>query len=277
MIRRWTLAAIVLCFAFTIPVVAAQTDVTGCKDHPLFTRMPGYWIHNCKQNQFDAHPFFTAKAKTTSVEGPLWSASYYPQSDLNPKPSEVQIRRNFENAVKKLGGAFVASDKGHDTYRIAKDGKEFWVDVTAEFTGKYGLCIVEKGGMAQDVVANAGVFSNDIRSTGHAAVYGIHFDSGKAEIKPDSAATIAEIAKLLTGDAALKLYVVGHTDNVGSVEANLKLSQQRAEAVLQVLVRDHGIAAQRLRAFGCAQFAPVASNQAEEGRAQNRRVELVAQ
>lgn len=70
---------------------------------------------------------------------------------------------------------------------------------------------------------------------------------------------------------------MGHTDNVGTVEHNLKLSPDRAQAVLQALVRDHGVAAARLRAHGCGPFAPVASNAAEDGRARNRRVELVAQ
>lgn len=88
---------------------------------------------------------------------------------------------------------------------------------------------------------------------------------------------IGEIAKLLAANPALKLYVVGHTDNQGGVEGNIKLSQDRAEAVLQSLVRDHGVAAGRLRAYGCGLFSPVASNDSEEGRAKNRRVELVKQ
>ena len=131
--------------------------------------------------------------------------------------------------------------------------------------------------MAQDVVANAEVFSNDIRTTGHAAVYGIYFDTGKSTIKPESAAAIAEIAKLLKSDPSLKVHVVGHTDNVGNGDSNIKLSQGRAEAVIQALVNNNGIAAARLRPFGCGQFAPVMTNDTEEGRAKNRRVELVKQ
>jgi len=88
---------------------------------------------------------------------------------------------------------------------------------------------------------------------------------------------MAEIAKLLKSDASLKVYVVGHTDNVGGLEANMKLSQGRADAVVQALVRSHGIVATRLKAYGDGPFAPVASNDTEEGRAKNRRVELVKQ
>ncbi len=88
---------------------------------------------------------------------------------------------------------------------------------------------------------------------------------------------MAEIEKLLKADPSLKLFVVGHTDTVGAVDANVKLAQARADAVLQALSRKYGIAAARLRAFGAGPFTPVASNDSEEGRAKNRRVELVKQ
>jgi OmpA-OmpF porin, OOP family len=260
--------------------LAEQKDSTGCKDHPLFTRMPTYWIHSCTQKQFDSYSFIvgkdaTGKDQTQPVEGQFWKALYYPQSDMNPRPSELQILRNFENAIQKQGGKVVYSTKNRETMTLAKDGKEFWVDASAEFTGKYQLIIVQKDAMKQDVVANAEALAKDIRSAGHVAVEGIYFDTGKATIKPESANSIKEIAKLLKADPALNVFVVGHTDNVGGVDSNLKLSQARAEAVMQSLVGEHGIAAARLSAHGCGQFAPVASNDAEDGRAKNRRVELV--
>lgn len=256
--------------------VAEQKDDKGCKDHPLFTRMPGSWIHSCKEQAFNAHKFNVGNGKFEEVEGRFWKINYYPQANQE-KPSELQILRNFENAVTKLGGSVMAKDKSRQWMRIDKDGKEFWVDLSAEFTGKYGFTIIEKQAMAQDIVANAEVFSNDIRSTGHVAVYGIYFDSGKSVVKPESDVALAEIAKLLKGDPGLKLNVVGHTDNVGQMDYNMKLSQARAEAVAQALVAKHGISAARLKGYGVASLAPVTSNEAEEGRAKNRRVELVKQ
>jgi OOP family OmpA-OmpF porin len=71
--------------------------------------------------------------------------------------------------------------------------------------------------------------------------------------------------------------VVGNTDNVGTLDANMKLSQGRAEAVVASLTTTHGIAATRLKACGIGPLAPVAANEAEDGRAKNRRVELVRQ
>jgi len=261
----------------TVPIFAQQKDDPNCKDHPLFNRMPNSWIHGCTHKEFDAHAFTIGKGKTEQVEGQLWQITYYPQATLKSKPSELQILRNFENAVKKLGGTVLFSEKARETMRLVNDGKEVWVEVWAEFTGKYGLTIMEKKAMSQDIVANADAFSNDLRTTGHAAVYGIYFDTGKSEIKSESEQAIGEIAKLLKSDAGLKVYVVGHTDNVGGLEANMKLSQARADAVVQALVRNHGINASRLKAYGDGPYAPVASNDTEEGRAKNRRVELVKQ
>jgi OOP family OmpA-OmpF porin len=273
-----TIAVTLLLLLLATNLYAAQTDNAKCEDHPLFTRMPGSFIYNCDHKQFDARDFVIVKGKTIHVEGELWWLTYYPFNDLKSKPSEIQIRRNFENAINKLGGTLIGKTKNNrQIFKLTKDGKEIWVEVWAEFTGKYGFTIIQKGEMAQDVVANAEVFSNDIRTTGHAAVYGIYFDTGKSTINPESAAAIAEIAKLLKSDPDLRIHVVGHTDNVGSVDSNIKLSQSRAEAVIQELVTNNGIAPARLSAFGCGQFAPLMSNDTDEGRAKNRRVELVKQ
>jgi len=119
--------------------------------------------------------------------------------------------------------------------------------------------------------------SNALASSGRVALYGIYFDTNKAEIKAESKPALDEIAKLLQKEAKLRLHVVGHTDNVGGYDANLLLSKRRAEAVVSALVKNYGIAATRLTANGVAYLAPVAVNTTEEGRAKNRRVELVPQ
>jgi OmpA-OmpF porin, OOP family len=254
-----------------------QQDDRNCKDHELFTRMPDSWIHHCSDKEFDFFEFTTGLKATTRVEGRVWKIGYYPQASAKSKPSELQILRNFENAVAKLGGKTVFTSRNKDTFQIVQGGREIWVEVGAEFTGKYGLTIVEKQLMAQDIVANAAALANDLKTTGHVTVEGILFDTAKADIKPESAKAIGEIAKMLAADPALKVYVVGHTDNVGALDANMKLSQDRAAAVMQALVTAHGIAAARLKSFGAGPYAPVASNDGDAGRAKNRRVELVKQ
>ncbi len=125
------------------------------------------------------------------------------------------------------------------------------------------------------VTVDAEAMTKGLDESGHIALYGILFDTDKAIVKPESQPALQEIARLLGSDANLTLWVVGHTDNQGSADYNQNLSSQRARAVLDVLVRQFGIEPGRLQAAGVGFLAPVASNQTEEGRALNRRVELV--
>ncbi|MBC7917428.1 MAG: OmpA family protein [Rhodoferax sp.] len=113
--------------------------------------------------------------------------------------------------------------------------------------------------------------------SGKVAVYGILFDTAKADIKPESRASLDQIGALLKQQTRLKLHVVGHTDNAGSLTGNIDLSKRRAEAVVAALASSYGIARDRLTANGVASLAPVASNGDEAGKAKNRRVELVLQ
>lgn len=138
--------------------------------------------------------------------------------------------------------------------------------------------IVEVQAMQQQMVTvSANDMSKAMTATGRVALYGILFDTNKADVKAESKPALVEIDKLLKGDPSLKLRVVGHTDNQGALDANIGLSKRRTEAVNAALVAQYGIAASRLAAFGVADLAPVASNASEEGRAKNRRVELVPQ
>lgn len=130
---------------------------------------------------------------------------------------------------------------------------------------------------AQVSVLDAASLQRSLNADGKVAVYGVLFDTGKTEIKPQSKASLDEMAKLLTISPALKVYIVGHTDNAGSLASNLDLSQKRAEAVAKVLALTYRVDPQRMSARGVASLAPVASNTAETGRARNRRVELVVQ
>lgn len=127
------------------------------------------------------------------------------------------------------------------------------------------------------VTVDANTMQKGLVAEGKVALYGVYFDTGKADLKPESKPQLDEMAKLLDADKSLKVFVVGHTDNQGTVDANVTLSQRRAEAIAQALTRDYKVDAKRLIAKGVANFAPVASNEAETGRAKNRRVELVRQ
>ena len=138
--------------------------------------------------------------------------------------------------------------------------------------------VIEDKPMENRMVAvSAEKMASSIQATGRIALYGIFFDFNKAEVKPESAPTIEQMARLLTANPALKLLVVGHTDNVGGFDYNLDLSRRRAMSVVSELVNRAGISATRLTPQGAGFMTPVATNRTEEGRAKNRRVELVEQ
>jgi OmpA-OmpF porin, OOP family len=125
------------------------------------------------------------------------------------------------------------------------------------------------------VVVSADQITKSLASEGKVALYGILFDFNKASLKPESRPTLDEIARFLKANPAQNVYVIGHTDNVGGFESNMQLSNGRAQAVAADLSRTYGIPANRMFASGVGLQAPVASNASEEGRAKNRRVELL--
>lgn len=140
------------------------------------------------------------------------------------------------------------------------------------------LEIVEPKAMATgQVTVDAKAMQAGLASDGRIALYGIFFDTGKADLKAESEAQLGQMAALLQAQPALKVFIVGHTDNQGAVDANVALSLRRAQAVAQALATRFKVDPKRLDARGVANLAPVAANTAEAGRARNRRVELVVQ
>jgi outer membrane protein OmpA-like peptidoglycan-associated protein len=138
--------------------------------------------------------------------------------------------------------------------------------------------VVETGELETDKikVVTASEMQAAIARSGSIAIYGIHFDFDSDAIKPESTPTLSEIAQLLTSQPALRLRIIGHTDNKGSAAYNLDLSDRRAESVVDALVAGYGIASDRLAATGAGLTEPIDTNDTEEGRARNRRVELQA-
>lgn len=126
-------------------------------------------------------------------------------------------------------------------------------------------------------MVDAKAMQSAIADKGKVALYGIYFDTDSAKLQPTSKPTLEQIAALMHNAPKLAIIVVGHTDNQGGYEYNMKLSRQRAQAVATALTSDYGIAKARIRHAGVGYLAPAASNASEAGRALNRRVELVKQ
>jgi OOP family OmpA-OmpF porin len=125
-------------------------------------------------------------------------------------------------------------------------------------------------------MVDASAMAKGLGEQGHIALYGIYFDTDKAVIKPASRPTLDEIAKLLRAQPQLNVFIVGHTDNQGTFDHNVDLSRRRAEAVAAELAKSYKVANARLRTAGVGFLAPVGPNASDDGRALNRRVELVA-
>lgn len=139
------------------------------------------------------------------------------------------------------------------------------------------LQVVKSQAMQRNMVTvDAAAMARDLAAAGHVAIYGIYFDTGKAVLKPASKPTLVQMARLLKAQPALQVYIVGHTDDQGTLDYNMRLSRRRAQAVVTALTHDDGIAASRLTPAGVGPLAPLASNASAAGRAKNRRVELVA-
>ncbi len=233
-------------------------------------------IVSCRASDFDSFVYRSGKVAKTPVEGKFFEVRYTIDGAATA-PSPIAIIRNHQQAIGKIGGTVIYEDARYTTLKVAKDGNEIWTQVDTAWGKGYMLTIVEKKAMTQEVASSLEAFQSGIKANGHVEVPGIYFETGKSVLKPESQAAVAEVAKLLKADPALRVYVVGHTDNVAMLDLNMRLSQARAEAVVEALVSQHGIDRNRLVARGVGPLSPVTVNDSEEGRSKNRRVELVKQ
>lgn len=243
-------------------------DAEGCKDSPLITRFPGSIINSCDNKEYEQADLPLADGNMKHVEGEY----HYWDIATREGTSEIQVFRNFQTAIKNAG--FTIDFTSSPGQIVAHKGVT-WIFIDNRGTYYYQTIVTEKA-MQQEVTADASSLSGEIEKSGHVAVYGIHFDTGKATIQADSEAVLGEIVKLMQQDADLKLRVEGHTDNQGTAAANLALSERRAQAVVAWLTA-HQVSAARLSAKGLGQTQPVADNSTADGRTKNRRVELVKQ
>jgi OOP family OmpA-OmpF porin len=311
LLPRGVLAPLALLFALSFISAQAHAqahDVAGAKDFPGIGRfarsvVTGYQVKDFDAARMQGAPFKDDKpADARRLEGRITRIAYR----TAPGPSILEVSRNFETQLAKAGfETLLACDTdacGGIPFTEAVDAlpvPQMWVDgfnyhyFSAHKTDAgreiYASVLVSQNnqditaqltiaelGAIEDKMVNAAAMAKGLGETGHIALYGIYFDTDKAVLKPESRPTLEQIAKLLTSQPQLNVFIVGHTDNQGAYEYNLDLSRRRAEAIAAELVKSFRIAQPRLRTAGLGFLAPVGSNASEAGRALNRRVELVA-
>lgn len=207
------------------------------------------------------------------------------------KPQEIRFEegsfRNIFGEVRKShGSAYNAFPYNITEYLVARLNiyeKEFYIILAAgrgELSERdstfYELVFLEMESMKMGMITQANIATR-LEDHGKIAIYELLFETGESEIKADSAPALQVIAEYLNANQEQKVIIVGHTDNVGDFDFNLKLSQERANTVVARLSSDYGVNPDQMKPFGAGPVAPVASNDTEEGRAKNRRVEMVKQ
>jgi len=277
--RRWLPVALCLVSMLAAVPAIAQEDEAGLKDHPLLSRMPGYYIQDGQDLDFGAYDFNVGDEKVQRAEGKYRKLDYYLKENAK-NPGAIAIARNYRNALVAKGGTMlhqnIDNNGGTMSAKATVNGRTIWIQVEVNNAGEiYTLHVIDEEAMAQQIEMSADVMAAELAKTGKVTLRSIQFDTAKATLKPESSSMLDQVVALLKQDQSLKLEVQGHTDNVGAAAANLKLSQDRAAAVKDYLVTTGGIAAARLTTAGFGDTKPVAPNTTDEGRAQNRRVELV--
>jgi len=268
-----TAAVFAVCLMITSSLYGQQ-DAKGCKDSPYVTRFPGSVLVSCEEKADDTLTVVVTEKggnANKTIEGKVSKLVFhFPDSASKP-----QVVRNYVTAMRQAGyqNVYDSGAYGDSTWKRGP----LWIYIQISGSGKVDVQSVQEIALSQDVAATAAELGTGISGTGHAVVPGILFDTGKAELKDESKPALEEVAKLLGEHPDWKIYVVGHTDNVGQLASNLDLSKRRAAAVAQALETQYHVAAARLGSFGNGPYAPVASNDSEEGRTQNRRVEIVKQ
>jgi OmpA-OmpF porin, OOP family len=288
--------------------LAASGDVPGAKDYPGIGRFKGSVITGYEVKDFDASKLQAAAFKDGKAtderkpEGRVTRIAY----KTGAGPSILEVAKNFEGQLEKAGFTTLLScttdDCGAIPFTEALDVlpiPAMWVDGfdyrywSGRKAGEGGAetyasvlvsknndeitaeLVVTQVGAMENKMIDAAAMAKGLGSAGHIALYGIYFDTDKAVVKPESAPTLAEIAKLMAAQPELHVFIVGHTDNQGTYDYNMDLSKRRAAAVAAALAKSYGVAGARMQTAGVGFLAPVASNASDEGRAQNRRVELV--
>ena len=236
-------------------------------------KLSGFKLRDANISAFQAKRDYTkavldmggVKVNTTLPEGD----AFYAANGMGGERTEAVDQKRYELG-KKL---HFQGSESYDVYFLPTAAGRRWVVLMIADDSMRVLAVEEKTTASSVKLVAAAAIKSELDSKGQIALY-INFDTDKAALRADGKPAVDEIATLMKKESALKLTVEGHTDNVGEARHNVALSRERAQAVVATLVKD-GIEKERLSAVGIGADKPIADNGSEEGRARNRRVELV--
>ncbi len=269
-----TVLAIVLAAGLVTPTYA-QDEVP---EHPVIKPMTGATLGpGSTFVDFGRLPLNFREGGSSvqmEAEGNRWHLEYQLE---NTSTSRDEIMANYESEARRLGGDVLNRTGTRLLFRLTRPGGGVtWCRLDTRSGGRYILEIIDEAGLDLSLEFDADALLEALDRDGQVAIYGILFDVDRADLRPGSGQVLDTIATILKSDSGLRLEVAGHTDSTGSAERNRELSLERARAVVNALAL-YGIDRGRLIARGYGPDQPVADNATEEGRQQNRRVELVKQ
>lgn len=255
-------------------------DTERCKDiEPTYLqRLPGFYIGDCRFSEYKEYEFIyyvNGKATKLNKAGVYREIWFRKKSDDTRQYSSDQILLNYNNAILKNKGKIL--DNSKTTMTASINGREVVLQIPSSNSSNalaYQIFMVEVAPLNQEIELNLG---EAIDTDGKATLYGILFDTGKSEIKLESAEALKDIIEYLNANPTVNIIVVGHTDNVGTFASNMTLSKTRAESIKNYLVTTGKISSSRLMSDGVGSLCPVSTNTTEEGKKRNRRVEIVKQ
>jgi OmpA-OmpF porin, OOP family len=269
-------------------ILAGSVYAEATKEHPLIRPFPGSVLaeNMSHYNKFNSYEFYylneiTKKREKKTIKGEYWRLLYEvrtPSGDRVKTISKLEFFENYSMAAEERGGRVVFEDAGQMVLTIPRDdGGVTWLRVSGNAgLGQQDLIIVDEKPFKQSLTFGPAEMKATLDAEGRIQLYGILFDLDKATLQIESTKQLQHVVILLKDNPDLMIEIQGHTDDQGSDDYNLKLSQRRAEAVVTYLGL-FDIDSSRLVAKGYGESKPVMPNTTEEGRAKNRRVELVKQ
>ncbi|PRY85028.1 OmpA family protein [Mongoliibacter ruber] len=268
-------SSVILAIWLSTPIFAQSP----CNPHPLFNVLPQHSISGCEEKEYDNIQVDYTDKDGTWIQyeraGYFLKTYYTFDGEWEKRPSNAMIFQNYIHAVTSKGGTVIHRSNSNLFLHFKSEGESWYVHIQSDQSGTFSVSCVREENMNQYIVLSAEDIDREIKATGKALFYGIYFDTDKAYIKPESKATLEEMAKYLNSNLNVKVYIVGHTDNTGTLEHNQKLSEERAKAVINALTTDYKIPSENIEAKGLGPLSPIASNLDEEGKSKNRRVEMV--